>query len=275
MIQSSLPRSAIKKFQKSIWDYYGKKGRTFPWRDTKDPYQIFVSEIMLQQTQTERVIPKFQEFLVQFPSWRTLAKSPLGKVLAAWSGLGYNRRAKHLHEAARRIVRLYDSRLPSELKLLKDLPGIGEYTAQAILAFVFNKRALCIETNIRAVYLSRFFSQKKSVSDVELKKIIELTLPDQNYREWYYALMDMGASLKKQDSKLTQRSKHYKKQSPFKGSTRQIRGHIMRELICNRRLNIPVIALKFKKNTKEVQTIIESLVNEKLIKKIGRTFLLP
>src|SRR3989338_3577636 len=128
-----------KEFQKIVYEHYRKCRRTFPWRHTRDPYRILVSEIMLQQTQVERVIPFYKKFLKKFPTPHSLAGARLPDVLKVWQGLGYNRRAKMLHEAARTVARDCAGRLPSDVSELEKLPGIGSYTARAIVAFAFNK----------------------------------------------------------------------------------------------------------------------------------------
>lgn len=202
----------------------------FPWRETTDPYRILVSEVMLQQTQTERVVIKYQEFLKQFPKVTSLAKAPLGDVLRAWSGLGYNRRAKMLHACAKAIVTLHKGVFPKTYEGLVSLPGVGPYTAGAVLAFAFNTPIPIIETNIRTVYLHHFFPKAKAVSDALLMPLIEATLDKKNPRVWYAQLMDYGAWIKKTHGNQNTRSRSYVKQSKFKGSLREVRGAILRAL---------------------------------------------
>ena len=220
----------IQSFQKEIWDYYRAHKRKLPWRDTKNPYRILVSEIMLQQTQVDRVIPKYRAFLKKFPTLLSLADAPLRDVLVLWQGLGYNRRAKMLHEAAQSVVERYNGKLPSERETLETLPGIGPYTAGAICVFAYNQPSAILETNIRSVYLHFFFKGKKSVSDKEILGYVLKSLDRDNPREWYSALMDYGAMLKKKGNPNT-RSKHYVKQSVFKGSDREIRGLILKTVL--------------------------------------------
>lgn len=201
-----------------------------PWRKTKNPYKIFVSEIMLQQTQVDRVIPKYQTFIKQFPSCIALAQTSLGEVLRTWQGLGYNRRAQMLHQCAQVIVAEHRGKMPSEYTALIALPGIGPYTAGAIMAFAFEQPAILIETNIRSVYLHHFFHNVTNVMDHELIPYIERTLNREKVREWYYALMDYGVYIKKTYGNPNTRSNHYAQQSPFKDSDRYIRGAILRYL---------------------------------------------
>ncbi len=162
---STLSSTTISRFHKTIYDHYKKYGRSLPWRKTNDPYKILVSEIMLQQTQVDRVIPKYERWLKMFPNFPTLAKAPLKKILTKWQGLGYNRRAIHLKKLAEIIVSKHSGKLPSSIEELDSLPGIGPHTAGSIAAFAFNKPTIFIETNIRSVFIHYFFPPKKKVSD--------------------------------------------------------------------------------------------------------------
>ena len=218
-------------FRSKVLSYFKKHGRKFPWRETRDPFAILVSEIMLQQTQTERVLKYYERFLTEFDSFETLAAAPLDRVLKVWQGLGYNRRALKLREAARVIVSDFGGKLPDNEEALLSLPGIGKYTASALLAFVFNKPSVFIETNIRTVYIHSFCSvRRKKIGDPELLTLIENTLDRRDPRTWYYALMDYGVYLKKEYPSVSAKSKHYRKAPAFKGSNREIRGALIREL---------------------------------------------
>lgn len=222
----------IQQFKKLVWDYYRKHGRAdLPWRRTTDPYSIVVSEIMLQQTQVPRVIEKYHVFLDTFPTVELLARAPLSKVLTLWSGLGYNRRARFLHDCAKAVVARYSGVFPKTKEELDTLPGIGPYTRSAVLAFAYNIPTECIETNIRSVFLHHFFSRtKRAVSDKELLVLVKDTLDTQHPREWYWALMDYGSFLKQQGNVVHRKSAQYKKQSAFKGSRREVRGAILKLL---------------------------------------------
>jgi A/G-specific adenine glycosylase len=231
--ESRLSRKRINSFQQQIKRFYNENKRDMPWRDTVDPYYILVSEFMLQQTQAERVLLKYGPFITRFPDFQTLSRAGLKEVLAAWQGLGYNRRAINLKETAEEIISRYSGKVPESTEELIQLPGIGKATAGAILAFVFNKPSVFIETNIRRVFIHFFFQDKKDIQDKEIIPLVEKTLDHENPRHWYYALMDYGAMLKKQGSNPNRKSAHYSRQAPFEGSNRQARGAILRHLLNN------------------------------------------
>lgn len=215
-------------------DLIARKGhelyRDMPWRTDTRPYYVLVSELMLQQTQVERVIPKFQAFIARFPDEAHLAAAPLHDVLVFWSGLGYNRRAQFLHEAAKQIVAVHEGSFPATKQALMRLPGVGEGTAGAILAYTFNQPIVFIETNIRTVYFHHFFPGGDKVSDAELIPLIEATLDYDHPREFYWAVMDYGTWLKKQGVGRVNQSQHYTRQTALKGSNREMRGLIVKAL---------------------------------------------
>jgi len=222
----------LKTFREAIWEYYRQHGRHMPWRDDPSPYKVLVSELMLQQTQVSRVIPKFDAFLYTCVGFASLAEKPLSDVLTLWSGLGYNRRAMYLHQTAQLVVRDHDGVLPKTLAELVTLPGIGKNTAGAILAYAYNQPVVFVETNIRTVYFHHFFPDStETVSDKEIESLVEQTLDRENPREWYWALMDYGTHLKKTAGGRLKSSKHYVKQSPLAGSPREMRGRILKALV--------------------------------------------
>lgn len=219
-----------KDFQDIVWQKARELYREMPWRHDTRPYYVLVSEIMLQQTQVERVIPKFEAFIAAFPTITALAKAPLSEVLILWSGLGYNRRAKFLHQAAQMIERDFKGAFPETLNEPVALPGVGVNTAGAIAAYSFNLPVVYVETNIRTVYFYHFFENADQVSDTQIRELLSQTLDTEHPREWYWGLMDYGSYLKRQGIGANNRSKHYKKQSPLKGSIREVRGLILKEL---------------------------------------------
>lgn len=290
-------------FRKTVLGHYRKSGRKhLPWRSpplkfrqTKgklNPYHVLVSEIMLQQTQVDRVIPYYKNFLKRFPTVRSLAEARLGDVLRAWSGLGYNRRAKALHDAAKTIVAkpkptmINHSGFPSSYEDLVALPGVGEYTAKAVRVFAYNEPEILIETNIRATFIHYFFQKRgtlrtkrgldaEKITDTELVPLMEksLTLNQKNPRVWYAALMDYGAHLKKTVPNPSRKSAHHAKQKPFKGSDREIRGAILRAasngIISRRGLDM----MPFEHG--RIQKQLKNLTREGLVEKRGERYVLP
>lgn len=204
--------------------------RDMPWREDTRPYYVLVSELMLQQTQVTRVVPKFKQFIAEFPDVGTLAAAELGDILARWQGLGYNRRAKYLHDAARMVMGEFGGTFPMQVAELERLPGVGKNTAGAIAAYSFNQPSMFVETNVRTVYLHHFFAGKSAVNDAEIKEQLAATLDYSNPRQFYQALMDYGSWLKANQPSNIHQSRHYKKQSPLAGSLRQMRGEIVRRL---------------------------------------------
>ncbi len=222
-------RSNIAGFRRSVWNYYRAHGRhDLPWRRTRDPYKILVSEIMLQQTQVPRVLEKYKNFLIQFPTVRALATAPLSAVLKAWSGLGYNRRGKYLHDAAKVIVAEYGGNMKAATAAR--LPGVGPYTKAALRTFAYNEPHMMIETNVRAAFIHHFFPQTKQVHDRELVPLIEAAAEGQDPRTWYWALMDYGSHMKKLHVNPTRKSASYAMQTKFVGSLREVRGAIIKAL---------------------------------------------
>lgn len=234
------------RFRKIIWEYYRLHKRAFPWRNTTDPYRITVSEIMLQQTQAPRVVSKYTSFLKKFPSWRALARAPLGEVLIEWKGLGYNRRAIALKKIAETVT-ARNGKLSKEPDALIEFPGIGPNTAGSISAFAFNYPSIFIETNIRTVFIHSFFKNRGNVHDKELFPLIEKTLDTTNPREWYYALMDYGAMLKKTDN-ASRKSAHYRPQPKFKGSHRELRALIVSAVASKKKISHSKLLNEVKKN---------------------------
>jgi A/G-specific adenine glycosylase len=258
-----------------VLSFYKRCGRDMPWRRTTDPYQILVSEIMLQQTQVGRVTQKFPEFIRQFPDFAVLAAAPLADVLAAWQGMGYNRRAIALQKCAVRVVTEYGGILPADVELLATFPGIGTATASSIVAFAFNLPVVFIETNIRRVFIHYFFPGTDKVSDAEILPLVRQTLPAKNPRVWYWALMDLGTALKKQVGNPNRRSVHYTKQVAFEGSDRKIRGSIIRLLVSNPGMTEVEVLAKLPEDPDRLLHILSALEKEGLIVQNGGQVNLP
>ena len=256
----------IRSFQTVIYQYYEQNGRNLPWRKTKNPYKIFISEIMLQQTQVTRVIDKYNRFISIFPNFQSLADASLKDILLAWQGLGYNRRALMLKQTARTIITEYNGEFPSRLDDLVKLSGLGKTTASSILAFAFNQPVVFIETNIRRVYIHHFFDGKENINDRDIIPLVEATLDVSNPALWYHALMDYGAMLKKKVPNPNRRSLHYQKQPPFDNSDRQIRGAILRILLEKSPISCTDIVEILGANMTRVENILFQLKKEKLVK---------
>ncbi len=269
-----LSQSVIKAFQAEVLSFYRDNKREFPFRNVDNPYWVTVSEYMLQQTQTARVVPFFNAFIDAFPTVKSVAVAPLGDVLALWQGLGYNRRAKFLKRTAEAVVDRFDGVFPGDVDVLQTLPGIGPYTASAIAAFAFNQPVVLIETNIRALFIHSFFSDALAVSDSEIVSLIRQTLLKENPREWYYALMDYGVEIKKRYPNPSRKSKHYTKQSRFEGSRRQKRGALIRALTQTGTLSTEEACSLLQCKQEEAQSVIKSLESEGLIvEENGRIYL--
>ncbi|MBH1980643.1 A/G-specific adenine glycosylase [Candidatus Saccharibacteria bacterium] len=238
--------------------------RDMPWRRDTHGYYVLVSEIMLQQTQVDRVLPKFEAFILRFPDFQTLAASSLADVLTLWSGLGYNRRAKFLHDAAKTIVAEHTAELPATYEELVKLPGVGKNTAGALLAYVYNQPVLYIETNVRTVYLHHFFAGRTDVADNSILEKLAATIDTEHPREFYWALMDYGSWLKRTGVRNNAASKHYRKQTPLTGSVREVRGYILRVLTAGQ---ITLSALQEAADTHDgrFETAYEQLLKEGLI----------
>lgn len=282
-------KASIARLLQDMRAHYRAHGRRgLPWRHTRDPYRILVSEVMLQQTQVERVVPYYRKFIKTFPTARSLARAKLGRVLALWQGLGYNRRAKHLWEAAKRISSAPALRsgemntTPTPARragapqgLPENLPGVGPYTQGAVAAFAFNQPAAFIETNIRTVFFHHLYKGPSSgrVSDAELLPLVAEALERSRMepREFYWALMDYGSHLKKQGVRLNMHSAHYTKQKKFEGSARQLRGAILRELL-KRPATLAQLTKNLSRMSGEVRRELIRLRSEELVTQQGSRY---
>ncbi len=220
----------VDRFRRLILDWHKDNRRDMPWRNTTDPYRILVSEVMLQQTQVARVVPKYQHFLGEFPDAYALSKASDADVLAAWQGLGYWRRALNLKKTAAEVVQKYGGEFPRDTMSLQEFPGIGPYTAGAVACFAFGSAQAFLDTNIRRVYLHFFFPGDEAVSDDEIVAIAQEAVWKQDPREWHYAVFDYGALVLK-DKSLNRRSSRYHKQSAFNGSFRSYRTKAVRYIL--------------------------------------------
>lgn len=276
---------SISSFRRRVCDHYRRYGRhQLPWRTLPrdsagraDPYPILVSEVMLQQTQVTRVVPKYQAFLAQFPTVYMLAQAPLGEVLVAWAGLGYNRRAKLLRQCALHLTTHCEGAFPTTEAKLRALPGVGPYTAAAVAVFAHNTRTVMIETNIRTVYLSHFFPDAAQVPDSALLPYLHRTLPPRiDPWRWYAALMDYGAHLKTRHAAYAHRqSAHYRPQPAFAGSRRQLRGLILRRLREGPTSQATLTRVCAPFSPEAVRAQLAQLTHEEMVHAAGRTYRLP
>ena len=267
-----LTASAVTQFQKTVYAYYHEHGRALPWRATDDPYHIFVSEIMLQQTQVERVMAKYEQFVAAFPCFLSLARATLREILKVWQGMGYNRRVQALKKSAEIVIEEFHGRLPSSPEELMTLPGVGRTTASAIAAFAFQQPTVFVETNIRTVFIHFFFHNGGPVKDIEIIPLVARTLDTTNPRKWYYALMDYGVMLKKRHQNPSRKSAHYKKQGPFKGSNREIRGMILRVLLTKPHCSEQELMQSLGGDPERIHGILIMLKKEGFVKKTGTRF---
>jgi A/G-specific adenine glycosylase len=276
LMQKGVSPDTVRLFRKIINRHYRTHGRhDLPWRLTEDPYRILVSEIMLQQTQVERVIDKYDHFIRTFPDIQSLARSSPGQVITVWKGLGYNRRAISLHKIAQSVVSEFNGVLPSSPDVLEALPGIGRTTAASICAFAFNRPAVFIETNIRRVFIHFFFCDKQNVHDNEILPLVERTLVRSTPRRWYSALMDYGTMMKKGMPNPNVKSVHYQKQPPFKGSRRQLRGRVLQAVIESSGISEARLITLLGENPVKIKAVLLSLQEEGFLKKRGRVFRMP
>ena len=185
-------------FRRRLLEWYRRNGRDLPWRRTSDPYHILVSEVMLQQTQVDRVLPKYHEWLEKYPSLRALAEAPERDVTETWRPLGYNIRPRRLHAIARESVERYGGELPSDEATLRSFKGIGEYTAGAVMSFAFGQRAAILDTNVARVLFRVFVGRgepKAHAMKRHLWDVSRAVLPHRHVFDFNQALMDFGATV--------------------------------------------------------------------------------
>ena len=269
-----LTKKEIQSFRKKINTYYKNHSRTLPWRQISEPYHILVSEIMLQQTQVDRVVDKYNQFIRIFPTIKKLAKAPIEKVLKTWQGLGYKRRASMINKCAQIIINNYKGIIPDNIEELQKLPGIGKATAASICVFAFHKQLIFIETNIRTVFIHEFFPNRKKITDNELIPLIKQTLDRRNPFKWYSALMDYGAYLKNKNPNPSRKSAHHTKQSRFEGSDRQIRGKILRLLLSKKRLSFKKMNSGLQVDPRRLKKILHRLLEEGFLKYYKKSYII-
>lgn len=252
---------AINKFQQNIMDWWKENARDLPWRKDPNPYHVLISEIMLQQTQVNRVVPKYLKFLEEFPTLESLAAAETKHLLRVWSGLGYNRRALWLREAADQIIKR--GGFPTDIKELRKLKGVGPYTSRSILIFAFNRDIAAVDTNIRRVMIAAGFAAEE-MTESQLHEVAETLLLRGHSRDWHNALMDYGSDV------LTSVSTGIappSRQPCFRGSTRELRGAVIRTLTKAESLTLNQLeaVLDVKCDKTDLMVALDQLVAEKLV----------
>jgi len=260
-----LAEADIEQFRATVYGAARVNPRTLPWREAIDPYRVLVSEIMLQQTQAERVAGKFAAFTARFPTVAALASAELSELLTAWQGLGYNRRALALKRASEAIMERFHGIIPSARKELESLPGIGPYTAGAIMAFAFDLPELFIETNIRSVFIHHFFQDRTGIHDRELLPLVEATLDRARPREWYNALMDYGVALKRDHPNPSRKSVHHTRQPRFEGSNRQLRSALLKAVLAHPGLSAEELAARVTGDREQIALNLARMEKEGLM----------
>lgn len=258
------------EFRSLVYERAAKAYRDLPWRHTRDPYAIMVSEFMLQQTQVARVIPKFEKWMGSFPTPGALAAAPLAEVLGLWSGLGYNRRALALASACAIIAEKFEGRVPREESDLRSLPGIGAYTARAILAFAFDLPTVFLETNIRTVLLKHYFPGETNIGDKALEAVADKVLDRERPGAWYTAMMDYGAELKRLEGNHSRRGATYKTQSAFETSRRRIRGIILKRVLESREIDMDELRSSLPFAPERVEECVDLLAGEGFVAYDGK-----
>ena len=270
MLQLSVAQisdDAVRRFRRKVLTFYKKHGRDLPFRRTTDAYCIAVAEVMLQQTQVERVVDKYLAWIARWPDWKSLAAASPRELLTAWSGLGYNRRAIYLGKMAAAVVSDYGGQLPTSPEKLRQLPGIGEYTANAIAIFAHNRPLVTLDTNIRKVFLIEF-ALPDATTKADLEALARRALPRGRSRDWHNALMDYSRlALRQTDRKIAPLSR----QSRFQGSRRQIRGELIRRLTGTQRINLETVAREMNRPLDEVRDAALTLQAEGLVKVAAKT----
>ncbi|MEA2070366.1 MAG: Fe-S cluster assembly protein HesB [Asgard group archaeon] len=265
----NLSPEKIKQFQEKIFSWWKENKRELPWRKTKNPYHIMIAEVMLQQTQVSRVIDKYKEFLEEFPTLSELANASTAHVLKVWSGLGYNRRALWLLEAAKKIKE--KETFPTTIKELRNLKGIGSYTSRSILIFAFNQSIVTIDTNIRRILIAEGFADE-DMSEKELLIIAKDLLPRGRSRDWHNALMDYGSLVKTSANTGVKPSSNQKK---YQGSDREYRGKIVKYLTQKSSLTKKELLKNCKIPKNKIDVVLASLIKDGLIHKKNQKYMLP
>lgn len=272
--------------RRAVLAWFEPRRRAYAWRRTRDPYRVLVAEVMLQQTQAARVEPAFARFLARFPSLRALARAPLRDVLIAWDGLGYNRRAVALAEAARRIVHEHGGRVPREPAALRSLPGVGSYTAAAVASIAFGVPVAAVDTNVRRI-VSRVSAGADDLGAGRVRELAQAWLDPADPGAWNQALMDLGRELCRPRPRCegcplrpdcrfaagqrVSRRRPSRRTEPFEGSMRQVRGAVVRELRRLPSATLGELAAVIGADERRVAEAVRRLTAEGLLLRCGRS----
>jgi len=282
----SIPDREVRRFQWLLFRWYKTYQRDLPWRKTHDPYKILVSEVMLQQTQVPRVIPKYVVFIKRYPTAASFAKAPTADILRLWSGLGYNRRAIYLKRATEIIADEWHNQWPRTIGELQKLPGVGLYTAGAILSFAFNKDVPLADVNMERV-IGRIFVGPvwPKLSQKQLLAVIAQVLPKNKSRLFPHAVMDLGAALNANDDFLAIWRKEFpalfirepkteNRQPKWQGSNRQIRGAVLKSLQGGTK-STQDLSMELSVSLSRLNELVSALASDGLVKKVGQKVALP
>ncbi|MEK9143810.1 MAG: Fe-S cluster assembly protein HesB [Patescibacteria group bacterium] len=265
----------IASFQHKIFSWWTTHKRDLPWRHTRDPYEIMVSEVMLQQTQVLRVIAKYTEFIEVFPMVFDLAKASPAQVLRIWKGMGYNRRALYLQKTAKTIIDIYHGKFPVSERELVKLPGLGKYTARAILVFAYKQEVPLVDTNIRQI-ITHFFFKDQPQKESVVEEVARQLVPSGKSWEWHQALMDYGALrlARARSGSLTKASR--RTPVSFRDSNRFYRGRIidrLREGDISEKKFLNELGKTYTKPVAFLHSVIESLIKDGLMQRTSRGIL--
>jgi len=284
--------------QQHILAWYRSHGRDLPWRQTRDPYHILVAEVMLQQTQVERVLPKYEQWLAAFPTLQRLAEAPAAEVIRLWAPLGYNGRAVRLQDIARQCLERHGGRMPGTFEELRQLKGVGRYTAGAIACFAYEQPVTFWDTNVRRVLSRLFLGHQAEPSEREIEELADQVLPPGQAYDWHQALMDLGATICSARNPrcdqcpamdvcaahpaillaprmLAERKAGYQAQ-PFETTNRYFRGRVVDALRERSPLPLAELAGRFGRNEPEwLERLLTGLERDGLLVRRGAEISLP
>ena len=265
----ALDRRRVRTLQRRLLTWYAHNRRDLPWRRTADPYAVLVSEVMLQQTQAPRVAVRYEPFLAAFPNLEALAAAPLGLVLHHWRGLGYNNRAERLWRTARATAGAVEpggrAALPATLDGLLALPGVGPYTARAVLVFAHNADLAAVDANVRRV-LTHELSLPHDLTPGALQAVADRALPRGRSRDWHNALMDYGSLvLTSRTTRISPRTR----QSPFQGSRRMYRSRLLRHVLDEGEEELASLGIALGLATPDVAALVSLLEGDGLLERTG------